>query len=447
MADNNQWTLGETSRRYETGGRGAGTISTGRGDNGGVSYGSYQLSSRAGTLREYLNQSEYRDQFAGMAPNSPEFNEKWRELARTEPQFAQDQHDFIKRSHYDPQVDRLKDRGIDLSDRGPAVHDALWSTSVQFRALTPRIFEKGLQEKFGENYDLTKLSDKDIVEAVQDYKINHNEQLFSKSPRLWDALENRAQNEKTDLVRLAEQDRTQQQGQPGQNAPDNTGQQPARAPHGTDNGASSVEIRQLQERLSHLGYTDAQGQPLEADGKLGQKTEEAIKAFQRDHDLKVDGIAGPRTLEALKTAEPSKPHQDGAAPPSTAQDPLLSDPGHPDHAMYKQALNGIEKLGAAAGFKDQAERERAAAALTFEAKASGLKQIDSVAQNTTGTGLFAVEGALDDPANKRAYVEKGVAVQQPVEKSSELLRQGQELPQQPGPEPVPATPSPRPLSA
>lgn len=213
MADNDEWTLGDTSQRYETGGRGAGTISTGRGDNGGVSYGSYQLSSRIGTLREYLNQSDYREQFAGMTLTSPEFNARWRELARTDPQFAHDQNEFIKRSHYDPQVDRLRDRGIDLSGRGPAVQDALWSTSIQFGALTPRIFEKGLQERFGENHDPGKLSDKDIVEAVQNYKINHNQQLFNKSPTLWNALEDRAENEKTDLVRLAGQDRSRQQPQ------------------------------------------------------------------------------------------------------------------------------------------------------------------------------------------------------------------------------------------
>ena len=43
-----EWALGDTSQRYETGNRGAGTISTGKGDHGGVSYGSYQLSSKTG---------------------------------------------------------------------------------------------------------------------------------------------------------------------------------------------------------------------------------------------------------------------------------------------------------------------------------------------------------------------------------------------------------------
>lgn len=38
-----------------------------------------------------------------------------------------------------------------------------------------------------------------------------------------------------------------------------------------------------------------------ADGKFGAKTEEAVKAFQRDWDLTVDGIIGPKTWEMLES--------------------------------------------------------------------------------------------------------------------------------------------------
>lgn len=47
----NDWYLGQTSTKYETGGRGVGTISTGKGGHG-VSYGSYQLSSKMGGVQE-----------------------------------------------------------------------------------------------------------------------------------------------------------------------------------------------------------------------------------------------------------------------------------------------------------------------------------------------------------------------------------------------------------
>lgn len=138
------WHLGKTSEHYESGGRGAGVISTGKGDHGGVSYGAYQLSTKAGTLNEYLDQSRYRSEFTGLVPQTSAFDAKWKDLARADPGFAEDQHDFICKTHYQTQVARLKDTGIDLSGRGRAVQDLVWSTSVQFRNLTPRIIAGGL---------------------------------------------------------------------------------------------------------------------------------------------------------------------------------------------------------------------------------------------------------------------------------------------------------------
>lgn len=129
-----QWHLGQTSASYESGAAGAGAISPGKGDHGGVSYGSYQFSSAAGTLQEYLDQSPYGPQFHGLTPVTPAFDAKWREIARTDPNFAQDQHNFVGRSHYTAQVGNLQARGIDLSNRGMAVQDALWSTAQQCSA-------------------------------------------------------------------------------------------------------------------------------------------------------------------------------------------------------------------------------------------------------------------------------------------------------------------------
>ena len=160
MAAMDGWHLGMTSARHESGRRGAETISTGKGDHGGVSYGAYQLSSKSGTLREYLDQSRYEKEFVGLSPATDEFNAKWTQLARTDPAFGQDQHDFIKITHYDKQIYALKAGGLDLSDRGPAVQDAIWSTSVQYRALTPSLFRNGLEAKFGDdiNFPICQIS-------------------------------------------------------------------------------------------------------------------------------------------------------------------------------------------------------------------------------------------------------------------------------------------------
>ncbi|MCA9405403.1 MAG: peptidoglycan-binding protein [Candidatus Omnitrophica bacterium] len=59
----------------------------------------------------------------------------------------------------------------------------------------------------------------------------------------------------------------------------------------TDDGLNIVLIQQI---LIETGFN-----PGKADGKMGAKTVEAIKAFQKKHQLKPDGKIGYRTLNAL----------------------------------------------------------------------------------------------------------------------------------------------------
>jgi hypothetical protein len=192
------WVLGQTSKSFESGKGGAGTVSTGKGDFGGASYGTYQLSSKQGTLQNFLKASGYGSQFEGLGPGTQAFNQRWKYVAQNDPRFGSAQHDFIKQTHFDPQVARLKQAGIDISGRGKAVQDAVWSTSVQFGGNTALI-EKALQGK-----DSAKLSDADFVSALQDYKIANNDRLFSKSSgKVRVGTLNRARNEKTQLLSLA----------------------------------------------------------------------------------------------------------------------------------------------------------------------------------------------------------------------------------------------------
>lgn len=127
--------LGSLSEVYESGNRGPGTVSSGRGDPGGVSYGVYQLSSRAGTLASFMRNEGQRwaGEFAGMSPGSQAYNDQWRAIAAREPgAFRDAQHAFIERTHYQPAVAAVQDRnGLNLDSRSNAVRDATWSVSVQ----------------------------------------------------------------------------------------------------------------------------------------------------------------------------------------------------------------------------------------------------------------------------------------------------------------------------
>ncbi|WP_436264130.1 hypothetical protein [Paraburkholderia terricola] len=196
------WVLGKTSQFFESGNRGAAAISSGKGDHGGASYGTYQLASAGGsksTLNKFLASSGYASQFAGLTPGSPEFNAKWKQIAVGDPAFGTAQHDFIKSMHFDPQMALLGKSGIDLSKRGAAVQDAVWSTSVQFGGQTSLI-KSALAGK-----DPSKMSDAEIVAAIQNYKIAHNSDLFRSSSAATQASTlNRASVERSRLLALAQ---------------------------------------------------------------------------------------------------------------------------------------------------------------------------------------------------------------------------------------------------
>ena len=60
-------------------------------------------------------------------------------------------------------------------------------------------------------------------------------------------------------------------------------------------GSQNPAVQDLQDLLI------AQGFEIQADGHFGLKTLAALKAFQARAGLSVDGIAGPATLEALRS--------------------------------------------------------------------------------------------------------------------------------------------------
>jgi LysM repeat protein len=129
--------LGKLSERYETGGRGPGVVSTGAGDAGGASYGSYQMTSKpgGGTVGRFVTQPDFpfRGKFAGLTPGAAQFTAVWKQLAQTDrDEFQNAQHDYIKRTHFDPLVKKVMDEnGVNILTRSNALQDVIWSTAVQ----------------------------------------------------------------------------------------------------------------------------------------------------------------------------------------------------------------------------------------------------------------------------------------------------------------------------
>lgn len=102
----------------------------------------------------------------------------------------------------------------------------------------------------------------------------------------------------------------------------------------------------------------------------------------------------------------------------------LAEAGHPGHPMYKQALAGIETSpNIPADSLDAGQRSRVAAALTATAVEGPdpLRKIDVVLYNRKADGVIAMEGGVNDPAQKLKTVPLDQALSTPVQESSKRV--------------------------
>jgi hypothetical protein len=201
--------LGSLSEKYETSGRGAGTVSTGRGDPGGVSYGSYQMTSKSGcTVCTFVSSASFpwRDDFRGLQAGSGAFSQLWKRLAAEEPErFRAAQHEFIKETHYDLMVRKVKGRtGVDIDELSPVVRDAVWSTAVHHgpgSQVVDRAIERVPPDLRPGDPDY----DKALLEEIYGERGRQEGKgrlvYFTKvSPRVRDGLKNRFRNELRDAL-------------------------------------------------------------------------------------------------------------------------------------------------------------------------------------------------------------------------------------------------------
>lgn len=199
--------LGFIAAKYESGGRGVATVSTGRGDHGGVSYGKHQLATNNGSMAKFLASKEgakYGAQFAGLKPGSAEFNAKYKQIVESDGAgMEKAQHDYIVDTHYNPLARKVaSDTGLDVNKRGRAVQEAIMSTSVQYGGGTS-VFTQALKGR-----DASKMTDEEIVNAVQDYKAaTVNTRFKSSSEKVRAGVARRIENERRDLLAVAAADK------------------------------------------------------------------------------------------------------------------------------------------------------------------------------------------------------------------------------------------------
>ncbi len=204
--------LGVLSAKYETGGRGPGTVSTGAGDRGGVSYGSYQMASKLGVTTRFVKQDSFpwRTDFQNLVAGTAEFTACWKRIAKNETDaFQKAQHDFIKKTHYDLLVAKIiSDDGLDVNSRCHALNDVVWSTAVQHGGATS-IVHKALAKVKCERNDPS--FDELLIRAIYAErgrtKPDGSLAYFSRnSPSVQKGVANRFKNELNDALAMLAKD-------------------------------------------------------------------------------------------------------------------------------------------------------------------------------------------------------------------------------------------------
>jgi hypothetical protein len=201
-------TLGTLSAKYETGGRGPGTVSTGAGDPGGVSYGSYQMASKMGVPQKFVKQAGFPwlADFQNLTAGAADFTACWKRIAAKETDaFQKCQHEYIKKTHYDLLAAKiLSDDRLDVNTRSRALQDVVWSTAVQHGGGTSMV-HKALA-----NVSVPKTDpsfDEQLIRAIYAErgrkKADGNLVYFSKSsPNVQKGVANRFKNELNDALAM-----------------------------------------------------------------------------------------------------------------------------------------------------------------------------------------------------------------------------------------------------
>ena len=204
--------LGALSAKYETGGRGPGTVSTGAGDRGGVSYGSYQMASKLGVATRFVKQGGFpwSADFQNLNAGTPEFTACWKRIAKNEPDaFQKCQHEFIKKTHYDLLCAKImSDDGLDVNSRCHALKDVVWSTAVQHGGANT-IVHKALARVKVDKSDPG--FDEQLIRAIYaergKTKADGSLVYFSKnSPNVQRGVANRFKNELNDALAMLAKD-------------------------------------------------------------------------------------------------------------------------------------------------------------------------------------------------------------------------------------------------
>lgn len=197
--------IGKYVRKYESGSKGSAMISSGTGDHGGVSFGTYQFPSNRQSITESGNlpafwNKYYASQYPGVKPGDNDaFKKAWLDAVNKDPEaFSKREHEFIASKYYTPISAALKTNGVgDPTSYDRGAQEAAWSSAVQYGPTKAA-------ELFKDSGVNTSMDPKTFITKLYDYKqANVPTNFKSSSTSVQKSIVQRFGNEKNDLLQLA----------------------------------------------------------------------------------------------------------------------------------------------------------------------------------------------------------------------------------------------------
>ena len=200
--------VGKYVKQFESGSKGSAMISSGKGDYGGVSFGSYQFptygqaqASSGSNLAKFWNQY-YGSQYSSIPGNNDAFKKDWTTAVEKDPAgFFNNEHKFVADLYYNPFVSKLKSAGVgDPGNNSRGAQDAAWSTAVQLgagKSAVNKFVDAGVNESTDPETYLKKLYEQKISTVPQTFK--------SSSKSVQQSVADRYKNELNVLLPLAKE--------------------------------------------------------------------------------------------------------------------------------------------------------------------------------------------------------------------------------------------------
>lgn len=142
-------------------------------------------------------------------------------------------------------------------------------------------------------------------------------------------------------------------------------------------------------------------------------------------DVAISSLMETSVAERLRGSATGSPELD-----KLLHQQRIDDPSHPGNTLFKQALDGTQRLDAAQGRTPDKLSTNLAGSLAVEAQRKGLDRIDHVLLSDDASRAYAVQGELSSPFKKTAEVQTELGISASIDQSSKAWPQATEQRQQ-----------------